>query len=83
MITGITICTRPVKVGHARTPCEVRFQGQSGKLSFSGFDPQPTSLRCAAKWENEFYEVGIAPKVHGSPGENLMLFFGRSLPANN
>jgi hypothetical protein len=46
-------------------------------------EPQPTSLRCAAKWENEFYAVGIAPKDHGSPGENLMLFFGRSRPANN
>jgi len=30
---------------------------------------------------NEFYAAGIAPKDNCSPGENLMLFFGRSLPA--
>ena len=32
---------------------------------------------------NEFYAAGIAPKDNCSQGENLMLFFGRSLPANN
>jgi len=45
--------------------------------------PQPTSLLRAAKWENEFYAAGIAPKDNCWPGENLMLCFGRSLPANN
>jgi hypothetical protein len=40
--------------------------------------------RCYARPSaKEFYAAGIAPKDNCSPDENLILFFGRNLPANN
>jgi hypothetical protein len=40
--------------------------------------------RCCARLSaKEFYAASIAPKDNCSPGENLILFFGRNLPANN
>ena len=66
-----------------RCPLIGQEQKFAARCQSDAMDPKPTSLLCAAKWETNFMRHGIAPKDSCSPSENLMLFFGRSLPANN